>query len=101
MILPRDGSSGVCSSDLLFLANHHRYDYYDPNGPKVFLGEYASKENKWWNALIEASFMIGLERNADKVGLACYAPMLCNVDYKNWAPDLIWFKQEKSNVSIK
>ena len=79
-----------------FLANHHRYDSYDPNGPKVFLGEYASKENKWWNALIEASFMIGLERNADKVGLACYAPMLCNVDYKNWAPDLIWFNQEKS-----
>src|SRR5690625_7592833 len=88
MILPRDGSSGVCSSDLLFLANHHRYDSYDPNGPKVFLGEYASQENKWWNALVEASFMIGLERNADKVDLACYAPMLCNVDYINWTPEI-------------
>jgi len=79
-----------------FLANHHRYDSYDPNGPKVFLGEYASQENKWWNALVEASFMIGLERNADKVDLACYAPMLCNVDYINWTPDLIWFNQEES-----
>lgn len=35
--------------------------------------------------------MTGLEKNAHAVGLACYAPMLCNVDYVNWKPDLIWF----------
>ncbi|MFS0661119.1 alpha-L-arabinofuranosidase C-terminal domain-containing protein [Niallia alba] len=79
-----------------FLANHHRYDSYDPNGPKVFLGEYASKDNKWWNALTEASYMIGLERNADKVALACYAPMLANIDFVNWKPNMLWFNQ--SNV---
>ncbi|WP_312093110.1 alpha-L-arabinofuranosidase C-terminal domain-containing protein [Niallia sp.] len=78
-----------------FLANHHRYDSYDSNGPKVFLGEYASKDNKWWNALTEASYMIGLERNADKVALACYAPMLANIDFVNWKPDMIWFNQSK------
>lgn len=44
--------------------------------------------------------MIGLERNVDKVGLACYAPMLCNVDYCNWAPDLIWYNQSQSMGSV-
>ena len=77
------------------LANHERYDTYDANGPKVFLGEYASWGNEWYNAVVEASYMIGLERNADKVALACYAPMLANIDHVNWRPDLIWFDQEK------
>lgn len=74
-----------------FLAHHHRYDSYPKEGPKVFLGEYASWGNTWYHALTEASFMIGLERNAQAVGLACYAPMLANVDYVNWKPDMIWF----------
>lgn len=81
------------SSPSWFIAHHHRYDNIDPAGPKVFLGEYATKDNKWWNALAEASFMIGLERNAAKVGLACYAPMLTNVAHVNWAPDMIWYDQ--------
>lgn len=83
-----------------FLANHHRYDSFDTKGPKVFLGEYASKGNKWWNALSEASYMIGLERNANKVALACYAPLFANIDYVNWRPNLIWFNQEKVFGSV-
>lgn len=74
-----------------FLANNHRYDNFPAEGPKVFLGEYASWGNTWYNALAEASYMTALERNAHAVGLACYAPMLCNVDYINWQPDMIWF----------
>ena len=78
-----------------FVANHHRYDSYDPNGPKVFLGEYATWGNTWYNALIEASYMTGLERNVSKVGLACYAPLFANVDYVNWQPDMIWFDNHR------
>ncbi len=74
-----------------FVANHDRYDTYDRQGPKVFLGEYASWGNTWYNALLEASFMTGLERNAGAVGLACYAPLFANTDYVNWRPDMIWF----------
>lgn len=83
-----------------FLANQHRYDHYDPKGPKVFLGEYASKANKWYNAVVEASYMTGLERNADKVGLACYAPLLANVDYVNWDPVLIFFDQQQVTPTV-
>lgn len=78
------------------LANHHRYDSFKKEDPKVFLGEYATWGNTWYNALTEASFMIGLERNAHAVGLACYAPLLCNVDYINWQPNMIWFNNHQS-----
>jgi len=78
-----------------FLANHHRYDSFKEEDPKVFLGEYASWGNTWYNALVEASYMTGLERNAKSVALACYAPMLANVDYVNWRPDMIWFDNHR------
>ena len=79
-----------------FLANHHRYDSFPKDGPKVFLGEYASWGNTWYNALVEASYMTALERNAASVGLACYAPMLANVSYVNWKPDMIWFDNHRA-----
>jgi hypothetical protein len=82
-----------------FLANHHRYDDFKKDDPKVFLGEYASWGNSFYNALVEASYMIGLERNVKAVSLACYAPMLCNVDYINWRPDLIWFNNHQVYVT--
>ncbi|MDG9727247.1 MULTISPECIES: alpha-L-arabinofuranosidase C-terminal domain-containing protein [unclassified Streptomyces] len=79
-----------------FLKNNDRYDSYDRNGPKVFLGEYASQGNAWKNALSEAAFMTGLERNADIVKLASYAPLLANEDYVQWSPDMIWFNNHAS-----
>lgn len=79
-----------------FLQNNDRYDSYDRNGPEVFLGEYASLGNTFENALSEAAFMTGLERNADVVKLASYAPLLANEDYVQWRPDLIWFNNHAS-----
>ncbi|WP_405815072.1 carbohydrate binding domain-containing protein [Streptomyces sp. NBC_01390] len=79
-----------------FLQNNDRYDSYDRNGPKVFLGEYASGGNTFRNALSEAAFMTGLERNADVVKLASYAPLLSNEDYVQWRPDMIWFNNHAS-----
>lgn len=78
-----------------FLSNWHRYDDFDRNGPKVFVGEYASWGNTFYNALTEAAYMTGFERNADVVKLTCYAPMLANCDYVNWQPDLIWFNNHQ------
>ncbi|WP_432191794.1 alpha-L-arabinofuranosidase C-terminal domain-containing protein [Streptomyces sp. bgisy027] len=79
-----------------FLQNNDRYDSYDRGGPKVFLGEYASQGNAWKNGLSEAAFMTGLERNADVVKLASYAPLLANEDYVQWRPDLVWFNNRAS-----
>lgn len=78
-----------------FLANYNRYDAFKADEPKVFLGEYATWGNTYYNALVEAAFMTGLEKNAHAVGLACYAPMLANIDYVNWKPDMIWFNNHE------
>lgn len=77
------------------LANYHRYDSFSENDPKVFLGEYASWGNTYYNALIEGAYMTGLENNAGVVGLVCYAPLLANADYVNWQPDMIWFDNHR------
>ena len=79
------------------IQNYDRYfsDFYDPKGPKVFLGEYASRNNTFYNALCEAAYMTSFELNADKVALTCYAPLLCNADYVNWRPNLIWYNNHQ------
>ena len=89
-----------------FLQNSNRYDNYDRSGPKVFAGEYAAQStgaavnpanrNNWQTALSEAAFMTGLERNADVVRMASYAPLLANVDAWQWTPDAIWFDNLRS-----
>ncbi|MEU1404337.1 alpha-L-arabinofuranosidase C-terminal domain-containing protein [Streptomyces sp. NPDC005728] len=79
-----------------FLQNNDRYDSYDRSGPKVFLGEYASQGNAFKNGLAEAAYMTGLERNADVVKLASYAPLFANEDYVQWSPDMVWFNNHAS-----
>ncbi|MCF0204985.1 MAG: carbohydrate binding domain-containing protein, partial [Muribaculaceae bacterium] len=79
-----------------FLSQGARYDSYSRKGPKVFAGEYACHgDKKGWNhfhaALCEAAFMTGLERNADVVHMATYAPLFAHVDGWQWRPDMIWF----------
>ena len=88
-----------------FLKNSHRYDTYDRSGPKVFAGEYAAQtsgvarpdnRNNWEAAIAEAAFMTGLERNADVVTMASYAPLFGHVDAWQWTPNLIWFDNLRS-----
>lgn len=84
-----------------FLSQGARYDNYDRKGPKVFAGEYACHgKGKKWNhfhaALLEAAFMTGIERNADIVHMATYAPLFAHVEGWQWRPDMIWFDNMKS-----
>lgn len=79
-----------------FLKAGNRYDNYSRKGPKVFAGEYACHgTGKKWNhfnaALLEAAFMTNLERNADLVRMATYAPLFAHVEGWQWRPDAIWF----------
>lgn len=84
-----------------FLSQGARYDQYDRKGPKVFAGEYAchgkgKKYNHFNAALLEAAFMTGLERNADIVHMATYAPLFAHVEGWQWRPDMIWFDNMNS-----
>lgn len=82
-----------------------RYDSYDRKGPKVFAGEYACHgKGKKWNhyetSLYEAAFMTGIERNADIVEMATYAPLFAHVDGWQWRPDMIWYDNLRSFKSV-
>jgi len=88
-----------------FRQNVGRYDNYARKGPKIFAGEYAAQsvaigspenKNNWDCAISEAAFMTGLERNADVVQMASYAPLFAHVDAWQWTPDMIWFDNLKS-----
>lgn len=87
------------ANPIWFFSNAHRYDTYDRNGPKVFMGEYAAQsiaivsprnKNNLECALSEAAYMTGMERNADVVCMASYAPLFGNIDGWQWTPNLIW-----------
>ncbi|HMI61725.1 MAG TPA: alpha-L-arabinofuranosidase C-terminal domain-containing protein, partial [Puia sp.] len=73
------------------------YDHYDRNGPKVFVGEWASREGfpttNLNAALGDAAFLTGLERNSDLVLMSCYAPLFVNVNPggMQWKSDLIGY----------
>lgn len=76
-----------------------RYDSYDRNGAKVFMGEYAAFDilnmklipNQFDTALAEAAFYTGMERNSDVVKMFCYAPLFCLINGRHWKHNLIYF----------
>jgi alpha-N-arabinofuranosidase len=74
-----------------FMHNLQRYDTYDRSKAKVYLGEYASWGNKMRNAMAEAAYMVGLERNGDIVSMASYAPLFAKKDHTQWKTDMIFF----------
>ncbi len=78
-----------------FLDNQYRYDGYDRRKAHVYLGEYASWGNKMFNAMAEAIYMIGLERNGDVVRMASYAPLFAKKDHTQWKTDMIFFDNRR------
>jgi alpha-N-arabinofuranosidase len=85
-----------------FYEDAAHYDKTDRNGPKIFVGEWATKEGSptptFDAALGDAAWMTGLERNSDIIVMAAYAPLLVNVNPggMQWAPDLIGYDALRS-----
>jgi alpha-L-arabinofuranosidase len=77
--------------------NAGQFDSYDRSGPKVFVGEWATREgNPTTNfnaALGDAAWMTGMERNSDIVIMSSYAPLFVNVNPggMQWRSDLIGY----------
>ena len=93
--LPADIVDEHFYSDVHFFSEHlHHYDDYDRKGPGIFVGEVAVNVADTGNlraAVSEAMFFVGMERNQDIVRLASYAPMMENIHFPAWAPNLIAF----------
>ncbi len=83
-----------------FAEAFHKYDSYDRQGPKIYVGEYAVT-NGFGNlgnmnaALGEAVYMMGMENNSDVVALASYAPIFVNENDARWRPDMIRFSSSR------
>lgn len=80
-----------------FFHDVHHYDKTDRNGPKIFVGEWATREGaptpNFGAALGDAAWMTGMERNSDLIVMSSYAPLLVNVDPggMQWESDLIGY----------
>ncbi len=78
-------------------AGSTHYDNSDRNGPKIFIGEWATREGSptpnFGAALGDAAWMTGMERNSDLIIMSGYAPLFVNVNPggMQWATDLIGY----------
>jgi len=83
--------------------NASQYDTYNRSGPKIFVGEWATREGAPTTnmnaSLGDAACMTGMERNSDLVIMSCYAPLFVNVNTATatapkawqWDSDLIGY----------
>lgn len=73
-----------------FEKDTYHYDDHSRSGPKIFVGEWASRTSQpeptpnMSCALGDAAWMTGLERNTDLVIMASYAPLFVNVNPGAW-----------------
>ena len=83
-----------------FVSHANYFDSYSRGAPKVLVGEYAARtigdrigqgQATLGTAIGEAAWLTGLERNADVVLMASYAPLFQNVNGYQWSPDLIGY----------
>lgn len=79
-----------------FWDNLQRYDSYDRNSARVYVGEYAAhdrdrRRNTLRSAIAEAAGMTAFERNGDIVQFTSFAPLLARRNHTQWHPDLIYF----------
>jgi len=75
----------------------HKYDTMDRKGPKIFVGEWATRTGTptpdFGAALGDAAWMTSMERNSDLIVMASYAPLFTNVNPggMQWSTDLIGY----------
>jgi alpha-N-arabinofuranosidase len=85
-----------------FFEDAHHYDKIDRNGPKIFVGEWATREGtptpNMGAALGDAAWMTGMERNSDLILISSYAPLFVNVNPggMQWQSDLIGYDANSS-----
>ena len=93
------------TNDSYLINNNNRYDSYDRNSAHVFVGEYAATspgfgtiqtKSNIYEAVEEASYLTGIERNGDIVDMASYAPTFAKVNAQCWNVNLIWFDSQET-----
>ncbi|KAA8916762.1 hypothetical protein TRICI_001060 [Trichomonascus ciferrii] len=101
----------IYSNPEWFIDHFDSYDNYPVNNTKVFQGEYGCRylghqpgQDPISTPVMKASaaeavFMLGMERNSNKVSAMCYAPTLENVDGPFGGPNMIQFNPKSVGKS--
>ncbi len=111
-IIATSSSTGGTAFDVLddhyyytpqwFLSNSTHYDSTTRGSYIIFVGEYAARDgyqtSTMLDALGDAAWLMGLERDSDLVTMSSYAPIWVNVNSgaQQWATDLIGFNNTTS-----
>ena len=88
------------AEDFYAMADH--YDHLPRTGPKIFVGEWATREGAPTTdlgaALADAAWMTGMERNSDLIEMSSYAPLFVNVNPggMQWESNLIGYDAAKA-----
>ena len=73
------------------------FDRYPRKGWGIYMGEYAHNQRADFSAALDDSlFLMMMERNGDLVKMASYAPLLANVNKRDWGVNLIEFDSHRS-----
>ena len=90
-----------------FVGQFRRFETVSRLGPKMLAGEFAVLKDgdrihypSVRGAVAESVYRIGFERNSDIVIGGCYAPVLQNIDYTQWTPNLILFNATLAVKSV-
>lgn len=77
--------------------NFNYYERYPRKGWGLYMGEYAHNQRADFSAALDDSlFLMMMERNGDLVKMASYAPLLANVNKRDWGVNLIEFDSSRS-----
>ncbi|KAK0906750.1 hypothetical protein LTR91_015190 [Friedmanniomyces endolithicus] len=76
------------------------YDTGNKTGPEWYSGAPRAYFPFWYGSVSEAVFLLGAERNSDKMIGAAYAPGFQNLNKWEWIPDLIEFDAYPGHTTL-
>jgi alpha-L-arabinofuranosidase len=77
------------------IENFDSFAAYKREGWDLYIGEFATNagvgRGNWGAAINDAAYMMSVEKNTDLVKMASYAPLLENVNHRDWEVNMIHF----------
>jgi len=81
------------------IENFDSFASYKREGWDLYIGEFATNagvgRGNWIAAINDAAYMMSVEKNTDLVKMASYAPLLENVNHRDWEVNMIHFDSSR------
>lgn len=81
------------------IENFDSFAGYTREGWDLYIGEFATNagvgRGNWIAAINDAAYMMSVEKNTDLVKMASYAPLLENINHRDWEVNMIHFDSSR------